>query len=127
MRALAICGLLLLMTSSADAQTRTAIVGRPLKISSINSTNPDCTTEGRVEIRVTQPPQHGRVTVRYTGVFPNFPASNVRSACNRRRVPGVEVYYVADKGYSGSDSVAIRAISAMGTPHDSTVWLNVQP
>ena len=52
--------------------------------------------------------------IRRVGVFPNFPEQNPRRACNRRRVPGVQVIYVSQRGYVGSDNVVIEVFFPAG-------------
>lgn len=118
---------LLLLSTHAYAQTSvTAASGSPVKLYWAVSTNPDCSPEGRVVMRVTQAPQNGRITVRQAGVFPSYPSSNIRSACNRRRVPGVEVHYVSNRGYRGPDSASFEAIFPSGQFRQRTVSINVR-
>jgi hypothetical protein len=104
---------LLLSTVSAHAQKFVAS-GRPLLLYQAYATNPDCTSAGAVVLRVTQPPEHGRVSIRQSGIFPRFPEANPRSACNRRRVPGIQATYVSQRGYTGSDFVALEALFPAG-------------
>ena len=47
-------------------------------------------------------------------MFPNFPASNFRSACNRRRVPGTAATYIAQRGYAVPNFLALEAIYPCG-------------
>lgn len=70
--------------------------------------------------------QHGRVTIRSGGVFPNFPASNVRNVCNTRRVPGVEAYYRPEPGYLGFDSVGFETIFPSGDYRTYTANIQVR-
>jgi hypothetical protein len=105
-------GLLLAMTP-AHAQKAVAS-GWPLMLYRAWSTNPDCTSAGAVVMRVAQQPEHGRVTIRRTGVFPRFPESNIRSVCNRRRVPGVEATYVSQRGYIGPDFTSLEVLFPAG-------------
>ena len=65
-------------------------------------------------MKVAEPPSHGRVTISRTGVFPNFSAANVRQRCNTRRVSGVKAFYTSQRGYQGSDRVAIDVIWPTG-------------
>jgi len=104
---------LLLTMAPAHAQKAVAS-GRPLMLYRAWSTNPDCTSAGTVVMRVAQPPEHGRVTIRQTGVFPSFPQSNLRSVCNRRRVPGVQAVYVSQRGYTGPDFTALEVLFPAG-------------
>jgi hypothetical protein len=121
--ALAVLGLLL---SIVSAQADKAVAsGRPLKLYHAYSTNPDCSAAGTVVLRVTQPPQHGRVSVSHTGVFPNFPESNLRNACNRRRVAGVQATYVSQRGYLGPDFVVLQALFPNGRERSVSISINV--
>jgi hypothetical protein len=103
-----------LLLSVGAAQAKVVVSGKPLIVYWTAATNPDCTSAGNVEIRVTEGPEHGRLTIRRAGVFPNFPESNPRSACNRRRVPGVEVIYTSQRGYVGSDNIVLEAFFPQG-------------
>ena len=80
----------LLLSVVAARADKVVASGRPLMLYEAYSTNPDCSSAGQVVLRVAQSPEHGRVSIRQTGVFPRFPEANPRSACNRRRVPGVQ-------------------------------------
>ncbi len=108
-----VAAMLLASTALAWAD-RSVASGYPLILSNLYSTNPDCTSSGKIVVRVTRSPEHGKVTVRDAGVFPNFPESNIRSACNRRRVPGVQVIYVSQRGYTGPDFVGLQVNFPMG-------------
>jgi hypothetical protein len=107
-----VLGLLLSMTS-AHAQKIVAS-GRPLILYRAWSTNPDCTSAGTVVMRVAQQPEHGRVSIRQTGVFPRFAESNIRSVCNRRRVPGAQATYVSQRGYIGPDFTSLEVLFPAG-------------
>jgi hypothetical protein len=104
---------LLLAPAAAHAQT-TAVSGKPLKLNFANTTNPDCSSAGETVVRLTQAPQHGRVTISRASDFPSFPVGNSRHDCNRRRVAGTKTTYVSQRGYVGTDSVAIEIIFANG-------------
>ena len=108
----------LLSATAAQAQsvttfTRYAASGQPLKLGFSYSTNPDCSSVGLPTIRLSTP-AHGRVTVTRTTDFPNFPPTNIRSECNRRRVPGTTVHYVSQRGFTGTDYVQEEIIFASG-------------
>jgi hypothetical protein len=104
-----------LLLSMAPAQADKVVAsGRPLQLYFAYATNPDCTSAGAVVVRVVQPPEHGRVSIRQTGVFPNFPPSNPRNVCNRRRVPGVQAIYTSQRGYIGPDLVVLEALFPAG-------------
>jgi hypothetical protein len=104
-----------LLVSMASAHAEKVVAsGRPLMLYQAYATNPDCTSAGTVVVRVAQPPEHGRVTIRQTGVFPRFAELNPRSVCNRRRVPGIQATYVSQRGYIGSDFIVLEALFPAG-------------
>ena len=114
MRIVLTCLGLLLSVVSAQADKAVAS-GKPLILYEGYSTNPDCSSAGNVVVRVVQPPEHGRVSIRPAGVFPRFPEANIRSACNRRRVPGVLATYVSQRGYLGPDFVVLEVLFPAGS------------
>ena len=108
----------LVLTTAAQAQpvgtvTRYAASGHPLKLTFFSATNPDCSSIGAPTIRLSTP-AHGHATVTRTTDFPSFPPTNIRSECNRRRVPGAVVYYVPQRGYIGEDSFQAETIFPNG-------------
>ena len=111
---LAVVATLVAWGGTASAQTYNVVSGNAVRLINAISANPDCTSTGRAVVRVTQPPQHGRITIRSAAMFPRFEPSNPRSICNTRRVPGVEAVYVSERGYVGSDSAAFEAIFPNG-------------
>jgi hypothetical protein len=119
----------LLSATAAQGQTATkyAVSGRPLKLSFFATVNPDCSSVGQTTIRLTRAPEHGRVSVTQTMDFPNFAPSNVRFACNRRRVAGATINYVSQRGFVGTDSVQAEVISASGNLRQQSYTINVVP
>jgi hypothetical protein len=115
---------LFLSTSAARADKAVAS-GRPLQLYHAYATNPDCSSAGAVVLRIVQGPAHGRVSVHQAGVFPNFPPSNPRNACNRRRVRGVEATYVSQRGYLGPDFVVLQVLFPAGREVNVSVPINV--
>ena len=117
---------LVMLPGTALAQNYNVVSGHSTRVYYTYATNPDCTSIGQIVVRLTQPPQHGRVTIRNGSLFPNFPASNVRNVCNGRRVPGVEAYYVSEPAYTGSDSAAFEAIYPHGEFRQYTAYITVR-
>ena len=125
---LAIIAACLLLPAAAQAQhlTMTAISGRPLKLNFSNTTNPDCSSVGETVVRLTQEPQHGRVTIAKASDFSSFPKKNVRHSCNKQRVAGTRTMYVSERSYSGTDSAAIEIIFANGATARRSYTINVR-
>jgi hypothetical protein len=111
----AIAALSLLMVSGvANAQPRAVLSGATINIYNNAAVNPDCSSAGQIVLRITQPPEHGRVSVKNTRVFPYFPPFNPRSVCNHTRVPGVQLFYISQRGYFGSDSLSFEMFGPNG-------------
>jgi len=128
MRAAIAIATVMLSATAAQAQfaTKYAVSGRPLKLDFANSTNPDCSSIGPPTNRVVRAPEHGRLTVAQTSDFPNFPASNTRSECNRRRVAGAALHYVSQRGFTGMDAVGVEIIFASGNMRQKSFTINVR-
>jgi len=118
----------LFSASAAQGQSTTkyAVSGRSLKLSFFYSTNPDCSMVGRPTIRLIRTPEHGRITITQTSDFPNFPVSNIRNECNRRRVPGAAAYYVSQRGFLGTDFVQLEIIFPSGSLRQQSYNINVR-
>ena len=114
-----------LLSAPAQAQ-RYVPSGGTVRLTFFCNINPDCTSSGNSTIRITRPPEHGRVVQSRTRDFCYFPPSNPRSYCNNRRVPGVVVNYVAQRGYTGYDSVGVEVFYPGGAMRSGTFNIQVR-
>jgi hypothetical protein len=94
---------------------RAVAAGGKLRVDFLYSINPDCTSIGFAAVRVVEQPRHGRITVDNGTGFTNFPASDLRTECNKRRSDGVVVVYEPEPGYFGGDSLDFDAIFPSGS------------
>ena len=94
---------------------RAVASGGKLRLDFLYSINPDCTSIGFATVRIVEQPRHGRITVDNGTGFTNFPASNPRAECNKRRSDGVVVVYEPEPGYFGAGSLDFDAIFASGS------------
>ena len=115
----------LLLSAVAAHAERVIPSGKQLILFNATSVNPDCSALGNVEVRVAQGPEHGKVSIRRTRVFPNYAAVNLRSACNARRVAGVLVTYVSQRGYVGDDLVVLEVFFPNGRAQRTTIAIRV--
>jgi hypothetical protein len=114
------------VTAHAQWITKNVVSGQPLMLGFLYSTNPDCTARGFPTVRVVQAPQNGRVAIAKTRDFPSFHPLNERSDCNDRRVPGMSMRYVSNRGYLGTDSVTLEAIWPSGMMKQRTFSIQVR-
>jgi hypothetical protein len=114
----------LLSVTAAQGQpaVKSVVAGNSLKLSFFNSTNPDCSSRGKSEIRLTRAPEHGRVNLRQTVDFPSS-----RSECHQRRVPGTALYYQSRRGFAGMDYVEGEVIFPSGNLRQFNYTINVIP
>jgi hypothetical protein len=115
----------LLLSAGAAQAEKVVPSGKPLILYRVSAVNPDCTSAGEMVLRVAQGPEHGRVSIHHAGVFSEFPASNVRSACNGRRTRGVEATYVSQRGYLGWDTVVLESFGPLGRGWRTTIQIHV--
>jgi len=89
--ALASVAVLLLSPGVALAQAAYNVTaGHQVRVYYAYAVNPDCTSVGQVVIRMTQAPQHGRITMRNGSAFPNFRSrmcavSAIVAGCRQRK------------------------------------------
>ena len=124
---MAALGLLVAWSGAASAQSAINVVaGHQVQVRWAYSLNPDCSSAGQIVVRITQPPQHGRVVIRNGRGFPNFPSSSNFSTCNTRRVAGIAAYYQPESGYVGFDSVGFETIYPNGSYRQDTKNIQVR-
>jgi hypothetical protein len=114
-----------LLCAPAQAQ-RYVLSGATVQLGFFCNINPDCSAAGTPTVRITQPPEHGRVAVSQTRGFCYFQRPNPRRACNRRRVEGVAVRYTAQRGYTGYDSIGAEVFFPSGTMRSGTYNISVR-
>ena len=112
-------------TTSVTAK-RSAVAGMVLRVNFATAINPDCTALPLFTVRITKPPAHGVVKIEAGEEFPTFPISNVRSECNKQRVPGVLVSYTPDANYAGADTFVLHTISPLGFVQNQTYLITVE-
>lgn len=103
--------------ASANAANiiRTIPAGGKLDVFAYGEVNPDCSLAGETTVRLQQSPEHGGVMTRRSKGFGFFPPSNPRSACNARRVAGVNVTYRPARDFVGTDTFSLDVIFSNGS------------
>jgi hypothetical protein len=107
-----------LLSSSALAQEGlekkqfTRVVGSRTKqqVGFYTSLNPDCTTRGNIDIRVTKQPEHGSADTTTAINFPSYPKEHVRFKCNEHKVKGMQVNYKSAEKYVGNDELELLVL-----------------
>jgi tetratricopeptide (TPR) repeat protein len=88
--------------------------------------NEDCTSIGAVNVEISQPPNHGSISIQKMLFFPSYPSGNVRSVCDSRKAPGTVVFYYPNAGYSGIDEAILTVTNPEGkvTKLEITIAVN---
>jgi hypothetical protein len=79
--------------------------------------NPDCTPSGKTFVRISRPPRHGVVNMHESTGFSHFATM---PECNSRKMDGVTIEYVPNRGFTGSDEYEADVISQTG--HEYVVY-----
>ena len=88
--------------------------------------NPDCTATGVPKVTFVTPPSHGTMTAEQGEDYPGYPTDNPRSACNRRKVPAVLLYYQSAPGYTGNDAAVVEVVFPAGSLQHQTYEITVR-
>jgi hypothetical protein len=88
--------------------------GKKVQIGFFTSLNPDCTSKGDTDIRITKQPEHGTIDIAPTISFPSYPKEHVRYKCNQHKVKGVQVNYKSAEKYVGDDALDLLALFPTG-------------
>lgn len=113
--------LLLSMSGWALAQSQppatfTPVVpsGKNRQVGFFTALNPDCTSAGDIDARVTKQAQNGGVELEPGTGFAVFPEKNPRAACNTKQVQGIRIKYTSKDGYIGKDTFEVEFLTPGG-------------
>jgi hypothetical protein len=101
-------------SGAAKHVTRGAISGLPQHVGFYYSVNPDCSSDGLVQLHLKNPPAHGSVTFVNDDGYTNFPAASPAHECNAKKSPGVRVVYTSVKDFVGTDQFTVQGIGPHG-------------
>ena len=84
--------------------------GADVTVGMFYGVNPDCTSTGDYRINLLIAPKEGRIFIDKHAGYPDYPATNVRSACNRRKLIGTRMTYHADADATGIDVFTVEVV-----------------
>lgn len=113
-------------TGSAPGNTKVVLNGKPLKVDTFGSLNPECVSTGSTSIRVLEQPKNGQVQIKEAIDFPTYPKENIRFHCNAKRAPATQVFYTPSSGYKGPDTFQVEAIFPNGSTRIARYSLDVR-
>ena len=101
--------------TAAKPVQKAAFSGIPQHFGYYAEVNADCTSPGRPTVIVTHAPSHGTVAIETdVEAYSDFPSTNQRYECNKKKFPSVGVIYTSESGYVGTDLFTLKRISRSG-------------
>jgi len=110
--------------------TLIALQGHTLRIGFFHDPqNADCSVQAdqHIVFTVLTQPQNGHLNVSQEFDSPDYPANNLMFKCNDGRIPGTEVTYLANPGFSGQDQISYSIYFPNGHELIANTTINVQP
>jgi len=81
--------------------------------------NPDCSSAGDADARISKQPKNGSVTIENGAGYTNFPEKNQRYPCNLKQSQGLRIIYTSKEGFTGQDNFEIEIFGPLG---GAVVW-----
>jgi hypothetical protein len=106
----------------------TVFAGNDLIASWFYDLHADCTPAALPTVKVTQTAIHGEVVIRSDGErYTEYPPTNDRHPCNKKKSPAVAVIYTADRTYIGTDSFSMKATFESGVVMEKQIVITIKP
>lgn len=122
----ALLSLAMLAGPALADETRFVPSGVNQQIDFFASVSPDCSSPGLPVVRLIDGPYRGLITTDKGRDFLPFPASNVRHACNRKRVAGTKLFYKSPPHLIGTDHVRLLILSGAGAGREAAYDIQVR-
>ncbi len=97
--------------SQALELTRAAAAEQKSRLDFLYDLQPDCSSAGKLVVRVLEQPQHGTLSVENGQALTDFPQDDQRAACNAHQSDGTLVFYQPSADYHGADSIILSVTS----------------
>ena len=106
--------------------TRYVPSGKSRTIWFVYAANPDCSSQGDIEMRTTKEPAHGAIEVVSGEGFVSFEGETYRKNCGGKKLRGLNVNYKSSGGYVGSDQVILLALFPRGYTWEANFDITVK-
>jgi hypothetical protein len=87
--------------------TRAATAEQKSRLDFLYDLQPDCSSAGKLVVRILEQPQHGTLSVENGQALTDFPQGDQRAACNAHQSDGTLVFYQPSADYRGADSITL--------------------
>ena len=106
--------------------TRYVPSGKSRTIWFVYAANPDCSSQGDIEMRTTKEPAHGAIEVVPGEGFVTFETESYRKNCGGKKLRGLNVNYKSSGGYVGPEQVVILALFPRGYAWEANFDISVK-
>lgn len=96
------------------AVQKTTFSGTALSVYYFYAVQMDCTSAGLPTVWGTSAASHGSVELQNVDHFSEFPATNQRFECNKKKNPSIAVVYTSDKTFVGVDRFTVKCVFPAG-------------
>jgi hypothetical protein len=103
-----------------------ALSGQVQQIAYHYALNPDCSSEGPVSIETLVPPKNGIITFTPSEDYPSYRTDNIRSACDKQKIPVTAINYQSNPGFVGTDTTRVEILYPKGDYHVIDYTINVR-
>lgn len=103
-----------------------AVGGRKTLVNYFYALKTDCAPADWFTVEITREAEHGVTNIVDASVVPNYVAPNPRVRCNDKSVRARLLEYTPVRGYQGTDSVEVEAISNDGSRNTYRFMLTVK-
>lgn len=116
-----ILGMVMAMVGLGPAQAQVSrdykvvAAGQRVRVDTLTSLDPNCKSRGTTEVNLLTAPRGGQVETTIGREYASYVAANVRSVCDKQRVPATMIYYRASPDFSGPDSFDAEILFPGGT------------
>jgi hypothetical protein len=94
--------------------TRYVPSGKNRTVWFVYAANPDCSSQGDIDIKTTKEPAHGTIEIVPGEGFVSFQSEHYRTKCGGKKLRGVNVNYKSSGGYVGPDEFDVIALYPKG-------------
>lgn len=105
---------------------RGAESGQKSRMAMFLGANPDCSSTGYPNVKITTQPQFGQLSIERGEDFPSFKKENPRSECNTQRLPSIRVFYTSNPGYTGTDRFELQTLYPAGRLVENSYQVTVR-
>jgi hypothetical protein len=105
---------------------KTVVSGKRTMLGRFYDLNGDCSSAGKVILRLMQQPRNGVAEIISEQSFTAYPKDDLRYKCNEKPVDAEKVFYKSNDSFKGKDQLIVEAFYPNGDYRKVTVNIDVR-